>query len=189
MRTVCLFPAMHGYPLGDPRVRAVVEATASRPGATLFVHCGVLSVGVRRKLGLPSPFELRYGQPLDVQPLALDFPALPIVIPHFGAGFFREALMVAQACPNVRLDTSSSNGWTALHPGLALVDVFRTALSVLGPGKLLFGTDSSFFPRGWQAVVRDQQRAALASLGVGEADQARMFGGNLAEMYELADGQ
>ena len=36
---------------------------------------------------------------------------MPIIIPHFGAGLFREALMVADLCPNVLLDTSSSNGW------------------------------------------------------------------------------
>ena len=32
-------------------------------------------------------------------------------LPHFGAGYFREALMLADLCPNVYLDTSSSNSW------------------------------------------------------------------------------
>ena len=116
LRVVCLFPAMHRYSLADPKVAEVVGIVAATPGAVLFVHCGVLSVGVRRKLGLASRFELRYGQPLDVQRLAVDYPSLPIIVPHFGAGFFREALMLAEACPNVVLDTSSTQRLGALPP-------------------------------------------------------------------------
>ena len=77
----------------------------------VFVHCGVLSVGVRKKLGLPSLFDMRFSNPLDLHAVALRYPSVPIMVPHFGAGFFREALMLADLCPNVYLDTSSSNRW------------------------------------------------------------------------------
>ena len=88
----------------------------------MFVHCGVLSVGVRKKLGLPSPFDIRFGNPLDLHAVASSFPSVPVIIPHFGAGLFREALMVADLCPNVLLDTSSSNGWMKYaDPDLTLV--------------------------------------------------------------------
>ncbi len=33
------------------------------PGAVVYVHCGMLSVGFRRKLGLHSPFDMRYSNP------------------------------------------------------------------------------------------------------------------------------
>ena len=133
LRVVCLFPAMHRYSLSDPKVAEVVGIIAATPGAGRFVHCGVLSVGVRRKLGLSSRFELRYGQPLEYQQrFAVDYPSMPIIVPHFGAGFFREALMLAEACPYVVLDTSSTNGWVRYHPGLTLIDVFRTAMAVVG---------------------------------------------------------
>ena len=56
---------MHRYRLDDDAVAAVFEAAAAH-GAAVFVHCGVLSVGVRKKLGLPSPFDLRLGDPLAV---------------------------------------------------------------------------------------------------------------------------
>ena len=143
----------------------------------MFVHCGVLSVGVRRKLGLPAASSLRYGHPLDVRASPSTFPSLPIIVPHFGAGFFREALMLAEACPNVDLDTSSSNGWVRYHPGLTLTDVFRTAMGVVGPDRLMFGTDSSFFPRGWQTPVYDSQRAILEQLGTEDGFRAQIFGG------------
>ena len=58
------------------------------------------------------------------------------------------------------------------HPGLTLDAVFRQALAVAGPDRLLFGTDSSFFPRGWQQPVYEAQRAALDATGVDADDRA-----------------
>src|SRR6266852_6518506 len=46
LRAVCLFPAMHRYPIHDERVHKIFSAAAARPGTAVFVHCGVLSVGV-----------------------------------------------------------------------------------------------------------------------------------------------
>jgi predicted TIM-barrel fold metal-dependent hydrolase len=188
LRTICLFPAMHRYPLYDERVARVFELAAGRRGGTVdqiavFVHCGVLSVGIRKKLNLPSPYEMRFGNPLDLHGLALKYPSVPIVIPHFGAGMFREALMVADCCPNVYLDTSSSNAWIKYTPGLTLEQVFKTAMDVVGPDRLVFGTDSSFFPRGWQRVVYDQQRTALNAIGVAEPTQKKIFGENFARLF------
>ena len=187
---VCLFPAMHRYALTDERVARVCQVAAGfagrqvappgrREGAVLFVHCGVLSVGVRKKLGLPSAFDMRFGNPLDLHALALRHPTLPIVIPHFGAGLFREALMLADVCPNVYLDTSSSNAWIRYTPGLTLEQVFATALDVVGASRLLFGTDSSFFPRGWVRDVYERQQAALEAIGAGHKLAAEIAAGQL----------
>lgn len=183
LRGICLFPAMHRVALDDERVARIVEVAAAHPGTAVFVHCGVLTVGVRRKLKLPSRFDLRLGDPLGVSRLALAFPQVPFIVPHFGAGLLREALMAADVCANVHLDTSSSNGWMRYHPGLTLEAVFRAALDVAGPSRLLFGTDSSFFPRGWQKPVHDQQKAALSAIGAGAADQALVFGGNFDRLF------
>jgi predicted TIM-barrel fold metal-dependent hydrolase len=183
LRGVCLFPAMHRYALNDPRARAVIDAVASRAGAALFVHCGVLTVGIRRKLGLPSRFDMRFGNPLDLHAIALDHPKLPILIPHFGAGLLREALMLADVCPNVYFDTSSTNHWISYFPGLTLTDVFRQALLVCGSSRLLFGTDSSFFPRGWNRAILNDQLEALARLGVPEPDLAQILGGNFDRLF------
>jgi len=182
LRCLCLFPAMHWFSIQDERVRALLELALSH-NALVFVHCGVLTVGVRAKLGLPSPFDMRYSNPIDLHAVALAFPKLRFVIPHFGAGYFREALMLCDLCPNVYLDTSSSNRWTRYQPEpLELSQVFRRALDVLGPHRLLFGTDSSFFPRGWHSAIFDAQSRALAEIGVSAADAGRIFGGNLMEL-------
>jgi len=187
LRCACLFPAMHKYRLDDERIRHVFEA-ADRHKAAVFVHCGVLTVGVRSKLGLRSPFDLRLGDPLAAAALAAAFPSVPVLIPHFGAGFFREALMAVDTCSNIYLDTSSSNGWLRYTPDLTLETVFRTALSVAGASRLLFGTDSSFFPRGWQKPVFDTQKAALRSLGCAAEDEAAIFGGNFERLFPVKDG-
>ncbi len=185
LKGLCLFPAMHHVPLDDDRTLLAVEAAASCPGAVVFVHCGVLSVGVRRKLGLPSPFDLRLGDPLAVSRLALAFPHVPFIVPHFGAGLLREALMAADACANIYFDTSSSNSWVRYTPGSTLDAVFRAALAVTGPTRLLFGSDSSFFPRGWQRGIYEEQKGILDGLGVQANDIALIVGGNFARLFPL----
>ena len=177
LRTVCLFPAMHHYRLDDERVEAVF-ASAEAHGRAVFVHCGVLSVGVRKKLGLPSRFDLRLGDPLAVAAVAVRHPGVPVIIPHFGAGLLREALMAADQASNIVLDSSSSNSWVKFHPGLTVRDSFARAIDCIGPERLLFGTDSSFFPRGWQQPVFEAQRAILNELGLNETAQAAILGNN-----------
>ena len=176
MRAVCLFPAMHRYSMHDDRVSAVLDAAPQR--TVIFVHCGVLSVGIRKRLALPSPFDLRYSNPLDLHEVALRYPGLTFTVPHFGAGMFREALMLADLCPNVYLDTSSSNSWMR-YEGLTLDQVFARSLEVVGSTRLLFGTDSSFFPRGWNHEVFEAQLEAVRRLG---ADEDAIFGGNLIRL-------
>ena len=182
MHGLCLFPAMHCYSLHDERVIALMDAAAASR-AVIFVHCGVLSVGVRRKLGLPSHFDMRYSNPIDLHSIALRYPQLRFVVPHFGAGYFREALMLCDLCPNVSLDTSSSNSWMKFDGGdLNLEAVFRRALAVAGAQRLIFGTDSSFFPRGWNAEVFEAQVKALAAIGATEETARLIFNDNLQQL-------
>jgi hypothetical protein len=168
---------MHAYSIRDAGVEPLLEQAAAEHWA-VFVHCGVLTVGIRKKLGLPSPFDMRYSNPIDLQAVALRHPAVPFVLPHFGAGYFREALMLADLCPNVYLDTSSSNSWMR-YEGLDLAAAFKRALDVVGPARILFGTDSSFFPRGWNHQVYEAQVEALLKLGIGAADARLILGENL----------
>ena len=184
VQAACLFPAMHCFSMQDPTVKPVFEWAAQNRRA-VFVHCGVLSVGVRGKLGLPSPFDMRFSNPIDLHAVALRYPSVPIIVPHFGAGYFREALMLADLCPNVFLDTSSSNRWMRfaephhLESRTSLRHVFERALDVLGPRRLLFGTDSSFFPRGWHLAIFEEQARALYEIGLSPADARSIFGENL----------
>jgi uncharacterized protein len=172
LHCLCLFPAMHTYSVTDPRLVPILEI-ASDHHLAVFVQCGAISVGIRKKLGLASQYDMRYSNPLHLHPVALHFPQIRFVVPHFGAGLFREALMLADLCPNVYFDTSSSNRWM-LYENLDLRAVFRRAVEVVGLERLVFSTDSSFFPRGWQTDILKQQATALYELGL-EAEQAEQI--------------
>ena len=182
LHCMCLFPAMHTYSVTDGRLVALLEVASDR-GLAVFVHCGAISVGVRKKLGLPSQFDMRYSNPLDLHPVALHFPQIRFIVPHFGAGLFREALMLADLCPNVFLDTSSSNRWIS-YEGLDLRTVFRRSIDLLGPERLVFGSDSSFFPRGWHSAIFDQQATALYELGLDEPQALKIFSSNLERILQ-----
>jgi uncharacterized protein len=173
----CLFPAMHRYSVQSEEAARVFDWAKENSNA-VFVHCGVLSVGVRKKLGLESHFDMRFSNPIDLHAVAMRHPTVPIVVPHFGAGYFREALMLADLCPNVYLDTSSSNNWVR-YEHLDLRQVFRRALDVVGPQRLLFGTDSSFFPRGWHHQIFDEQARVLYELNLSVEDARAIFIENL----------
>ena len=182
MRGVCLFPAMHGYRLDDEAVERVFKAAATH-GAAVFVHCGVLTVGVRQKLGLPSRFDLRLGDPLALARMAVGFPQVPVIVPHFGAGFFRESLIAADQCPTIHFDTSSSNSWIRFHSGLTLESVFGSTIAVVGPSRLLFGTDSSFFPRGWQKGIYEQHLRAMTAAGISADDRKQILSANFDRLF------
>lgn len=188
LRVVGLFPAMQHYSVAECEgVRALVALAADRPGTAVFVHCGVLSVGARKKLGLSSLFDMRRANPLDIYKLAAEFPATRFIVPHFGAGMFRETMMLADLCPNVYVDTSSSNKWMKYETTpVDLPTIFKRALAVVGHERLLFGSDSSFFPRGWHSEIFHHQVNALLESGVSEEQAQAIFGGNLRRLLKLA---
>jgi predicted TIM-barrel fold metal-dependent hydrolase len=179
---VTLFPAMHHFHAYDERAYPLYQAAAEL-GLPVFVHFGVLKVSIRDKLGLPNVFDLRYADPIDLHRVAIDFADVNFIIPHFGCGYFREALMLGAQAPNVYVDTSSSNTWLTYMPShLDLTTVFEKTLQVFGPRRLLFGTDSNVFPRGWRQDIFRQQVEILRELHTTEEDARQILGGNIARM-------
>jgi predicted TIM-barrel fold metal-dependent hydrolase len=63
--------------------------------------------------------------------------------------------------------------------------VFRTALDVVGPDRLLFGTDSSFFPRGWIRDVCERQEKALGDARALPDARDKIFGGNFNRLFPV----
>ena len=184
LRVACLFPAMHHVPLTDPRVHRVVEAVAAQPGTAVFVHCGVLSVGVRKKLGLPSPFDLSLGDPLGITRLRSRFPRLPFIVPHFGAGMLRETMMAADACPNIHVDTSSSNSWIRYAPGWTLPASSRRRCQCSDRHACSSEPIRRSSSR-LAAPVYESQKAAATEAGISDSDQALIFGGNFDRLFPV----
>lgn len=182
LKGMCLFPAMHHFYPWDAELTPMYEIVAEA-GGLVFIHCGQLKMGIRDKLGLPSPFDIRFASPLEIAGVARRFPSVPFVVPHFGGGFFRELLLVADECANVYTDSSSSNAWMdRLAEPMTLDRVFERALAVMGPSRILYGSDSSFFPRGWQRSHFEKQAGVLHDLGVSTEDAQAILGGNLTRI-------
>lgn len=183
-RGALVFPAMHGFAIDGPELAEVLPVLESHAGI-LIVHCGLLRVALRDRFGLPRNYDLRLANPLSLVPVADRHPNVKFVLPHFGAGFFREALFAGVQCENVYVDTSSSNDWrkTQPHP-LTLVDLFERALEVFGSERILFGTDSSVFPRGWRHDVLLAQREALGACGASPEVQENILGGNARRLLQ-----
>ncbi|MFT7465482.1 MAG: putative TIM-barrel fold metal-dependent hydrolase [Pseudohongiellaceae bacterium] len=181
-RGLLLFPAMHHFDVGAPEMSPFYDL-AQAHNAPVVVHCGILQVKLRDLVGLPRPYDLSFANPLSVIPAANRFPKLTFIIPHFGGGFFREALMAGLQCENVMLDSSSSNSWMLSDPGmLSLSRVFRKSIDALGAERILYGSDSCTFPRGYRVDIRDVQLEALRTAGATDAQISRIFSENMAAL-------
>ncbi len=180
---VLLFPAMHGYRLDGPEC-AELFGLLSEFRAPCYASCGLLVVPLRDFLGLRRTQDINYANPLHLIPAANAFPEVPFIIPHFGAGFFRETLMAGTQCENIHVDTSSSNSWMRVHlPRIRLADVFERALDVFGPQRVLFGTDSGVFPAGWRIDRLDEHKTAFAACGASQSDMQAIFSGNTLRLF------
>lgn len=150
-----LYPSSGSMHIYDERVYPIFEE-ALRQKLLVIAHFGI-TIGTQANL--------RYGNPLDIQKPAQDFPDLNFMIAHFGAGFFREVLMLMYQTSNVSMDTSGSNSWMKYLPyDLTITKIFEKALRAAGPSRVVFGTDSSFFPRGYRFNILEEQYYAVKSL-------------------------
>jgi len=167
-------------PIDDKSLYPLWE-TAENLKVPVLIHFGVLGGG-----GGPSR-NLRNMDPLTLWDVAASFPTLNFVIPHFGACYLRELLQLCWGCPNVLMDTSGSNQWTRWMPyRLTLEDVFRKAVETVGPDRIVFGTDSSYFPRGFAQEYLREQLMICRSIGLEQSTVEKIFHGNAARLLRLS---
>ncbi|MBI2874303.1 MAG: amidohydrolase family protein [Firmicutes bacterium] len=175
-----------GYKMLGPRVSIPLDDQRLEPiwgfleekGLYVLIHMGFIG----RASGLHNMSNLN---PLVLHNVAAAHPGLPIVIPHFGCGFWEDLLRLCWACPNVHLDTSGSNEWMDWSAvPLSLRDLFRKAYETVGPDRIIFGTDSSWFPRGFSFSYLQEQFGACVSVGMKDEDLAAVFAGNARRMLK-----
>ncbi|WP_051318058.1 amidohydrolase family protein [Cohnella thermotolerans] len=124
--------------------------------------------------------------PLSIFNVARRYPDIPIIIPHFGCGYFQELLHLCWSCPNIFVDTSGSNQWIRWMPyELTLETLFRKTYELIGPERIIFGSDSLGFPRGYNyRYLQDQVRAAR-DLRFSESEIEGVFGNNARKLLRL----
>ena len=178
---------LRGYKLLAPRLSQPIDhpsgyATwdvAARHGIPVLIHFGMLGAGG----GIA--FNDRIN-PALLESVARRFPTVNFVIPHFGIQYVTELLFLCWACPNVHVDTSGSNQWVRWMPyPLTLELLFRKFLETIGPERIIFGSDSSWFPRGFVLRYLEEQVRICRFLGLRDADLQAIFGGNAARLLGI----
>ena len=161
-RGLKLYPSYQFYYPNDPRVYPLYEACQSA-GIPVLMHIGSSVIPGTR---------IKYCDPIHLDDVAVDFPELTLVMAHGGRGFWYDVCsFLAAHKPNVYIDV------TGLVPGRLLdhfPDMERQS------AKYIFGTD-------WPAMPKSVKfnAAAIASLGLSEQAQRRIFYENAARILNL----
>ena len=186
LRGLLLFPAMHHFfPDDDTCLETCKLARQHR--LIVFIHIGPLRIVIQEKLGGGRTVQENFGEARRLGKALHGFPEVPFIVPHFGCGQLAGLLEVARETRNLFLDTSSSNSWMQQSPDYPnLESVFGRVLEekAFGPERLLFGTDSTVFPRGWRKDIYETQRTALNRLGVAPYERQLIFSRNLERLAE-----
>jgi predicted TIM-barrel fold metal-dependent hydrolase len=171
LRGLKLDPALQRFRPDDRRLAWPLYQACAELGVPLLMHCG---------LSWSLVGQARYAQPLALEEVVQEFPALRLVIAHCGWPWVQESLLLALKYRNVYLDTSVIYSGT---PRDALRKVLgeQIGLEVLErslPGQVLFGSN---YPR---ADIRRSARG-LAALPLSPGLREAVARGNAAELLGL----
>ena len=165
-------------PLTDPGWFPLLEVCAAH-NVPVLIHFGVLGAGG----GITNHINMN---PMMLHDAAKTFPDVTFVVPHFGCGYVTDTLMLAWACRNVCIDTSGSNQWVKWVDGdLTTKDLFRKYLETIGPERILFGTDSTWFPRGFAFRYLEDQWRDLGELNVPREHFELIFNKNAKRLLKI----
>ena len=136
-------PSIQNYHPADPMAWPIYEVIAEHKLPAIF-HTGHSGMGTGMRGG--GGIRLKYGQPILVDDVAVDFPDMHIILAHPSWPWTDEALSMALHKPNVFIDLS---GWS---PKYFPPQIVRYANTQLGH-KMLFGSDFPWItPEKWIAA-------------------------------------
>ena len=120
-----------GFYANDERLYELYEVIAAAKLPALF-HTGQTAVG--QGAGAGGGVRLKYGNPIYLDDVAVDFPDMPIIMAHPSFPWQDEALAIALHKAQVYIDLS---GWSPKYFPPLLVQYANTLLK----NKVLFGSD------------------------------------------------
>lgn len=131
VRGLKLHPPVQQFFPNDPIAYPLYEVFAREKLPVIF-HTGHSGIGT----GLPGGggVRLKYGNPCPIDDVAVDFPALPIIMAHPSFPWQDEAISICLHKPNVYMDLS---GWSPKYFAPQLIQYANTRLK----HKVLFGSD------------------------------------------------
>jgi predicted TIM-barrel fold metal-dependent hydrolase len=162
-----LHPPLQQFHANDRRAYPFYEVLNEARMPVIF-HTGHSGIGT----GLPGGggVRLKYGHPMDMDDVAVDFPDMTIILAHPSFPWQDEALSVCLHKPRVHIDLS---GWSPKYFPPILVQYANTLLK----HKMLFGSDYPLLtPDRWlsdfaQIGIRDEVRPLIL-----KENAARLFG-------------
>lgn len=162
-------PSLQAFSPNDP-AHSALWAALEELGVPALFHTGQNGIGA----GLPGGrgIKLRYSNPLLLDDVAADFPALTVILAHPSVPWQAEAISMATHKANVFIDLS---GW---RPRYFPPELTRAAGGMLRH-KVLFGTDYPLIsPERW---LEDFQE-----LGIDPAHHTAILKGNASLLLGLA---
>jgi predicted TIM-barrel fold metal-dependent hydrolase len=152
-----LHPPLQQFSPNDPVAYPLYEVFAEAKLPVLF-HTGHSGIGT----GMPGGggIRLKYGNPMNIDDVAVDFPDLPIILAHPSFPWQDEAISVCLHKPTVYIDLS---GWSPKYFSPTLIQYANTLLK----NKVLFGSDYPLItPDRWLAdfekiAIKDEVRPLI----------------------------
>jgi predicted TIM-barrel fold metal-dependent hydrolase len=167
VRGLKLHPPLQQFFPNDRMAYPLYEVFAEARLPVLF-HTGHSGIGT----GMPGGggIRLKYGDPMPIDDVAVDFPDMPIILAHPSFPWQDEAISVCLHKPQVYIDLS---GWSPKYFSPTLVQYANTLLK----HKVLFGSDYPLLtPDRWMAdfekiAIRDEVRPLIL-----KENAAKLFG-------------
>jgi predicted TIM-barrel fold metal-dependent hydrolase len=152
-----LHPPLQKFHANDPIAYPFYEVINEARLPVIF-HTGHSGIGT----GMPGGggVRLKYGHPMDIDDVAVDFPDMKIILAHPSFPWQDEAISVCLHKPQVYIDLS---GWSPKYFSPTLIQYANTLLK----NKMLFGSDYPLIkPDRWLAdfekiAIRDEVRPLI----------------------------
>jgi predicted TIM-barrel fold metal-dependent hydrolase len=169
VRGLKLHPPLQEFAPNDRVAYPLYEVFAEARLPVLF-HTGHCGIGT----GMPGGggIRLKYGHPMLVDDVAVDFPDLPIILAHPSFPWQDEAISVCLHKPTVYIDLS---GWSPKYFSPTLVQYANTLLK----HKVLFGTD-------YPLLTPDRWLADFATIAIKDEVRPLILKENAARLFGLA---
>ncbi len=157
VRGLKLHPPLQKFFPNDSLAYPLYEVFAEAKLPVIF-HTGHSGIGT----GMPGGggVHLKYGHPMPIDDVAVDFPSMPIIMAHPSFPWQDEAISICLHKPNVYIDLS---GWSPKYFSPTLIQYANTLLK----NKVLFGSDYPLItPDRWLAdfekiAIRDEVRPLI----------------------------
>jgi uncharacterized protein len=146
VRGLKLHPPLQEFFPNDKIAYPLYEVFAEARLPVLF-HTGHSGIGT----GMPGGggVRLKYGHPMPIDDVAVDFPEMPIILAHPSFPWQEEAISICLHKPEVYIDLS---GWSPKYFPPVLIQYANTLLK----HKVLFGSDYPLItPDRWMADFRE----------------------------------